>query len=128
MAATTLDAIPDAVFRLNGDGRVEEVNQAAAGLTGYEIAALVGRSPGALLDCRMPDGEPVATDGWHRSARLRSVGRIPEHEVRLRAADGEEVRVLVTGRYDRDADGRLRGAVLVARGAARRRLSAPAGT
>jgi PAS domain S-box-containing protein len=127
MLTTALDAMPDAVFRLGDDGSVEEVNQAAAALTGYDVGAMVGRPPGGLLDCRTPDGKPVATDGWHPSARLRSVGRIPEHEVRLRAADGTEVRVLVTGRYDRDADGRLRGAVLVARDAARRRQSAPEG-
>src|SRR5207248_5647865 len=53
-------------------------------------------------------------------AHLRSVMRLPEHEVRLRTANGDDVRVSVTGRYERTTDGRLMGVVLVVRDAARR--------
>ena len=55
------------------------------------------------------------------------MARIPEHEVRLRAADGAEVRVMLTGRYERGADGRVRGAVLMLRDGARRRQAVAQG-
>ena len=114
------DLIPDAVFELDAEQRVAGANQAAAALTGFPVAAMVGRLPGELLDCRTTDGRPLFGNGWHPSTRLRSVVRIPEHEVRMRAADGTEVEAMVTGRYQRDDDGRVVGAVLVARDSTRR--------
>jgi signal transduction histidine kinase len=116
-----IDLLPDAVFELDADRRLRDANQAAADLTGYPLVDLVGRLPDEVLDCRNADGRPVWGDGWHPSARLRSVRGIPEHEVRLRAADGAEVSAMVTGAYQRDDEGRLVGAVLVARDGARRR-------
>ena len=87
----------------------------------------MGSDVDELLHPRGADGESLLADGWHRSALLRSVVRIPEHEVRLRAGDGTEVRVMVTGRYERDGDGRMTGAVLVLRDGARRRQAVAQG-
>ena len=115
-----LDLIPDAVFELDADRRVRAANQAAADLTGYPVPAIIGRLPGELLHCRTADGRPLFGNGWDPAVRLRSVVRIPEHEVRLRGADGTEVAAMVTGRYHRDDEGRVLGAVLVARDATRR--------
>jgi PAS domain S-box-containing protein len=113
--------LPDAVLQVDADRRLRAVNQAAATLTGYPAEEMVGRRIDELLDLRRPDGRPVWANGWHPSARLRSVVRIPEQRVRLRAADGRQLTAMVTGRYHRDGEGRLDGAVLVMRDGDRRR-------
>ncbi|MDQ4098117.1 MAG: ATP-binding protein [Actinomycetota bacterium] len=115
------DLLPDAVLELDADRRLRAVNRAAVALTGYTVEELVGRTIAEVLDPRRADGQPVWVNGWHRSARLRSVVRIPEQRVKLRAADGTELSAMCTGRYTRDGDGRLRGVVLVLRHGARRR-------
>ncbi len=115
-----IDLLPDAVFELDADRRIRGANAAATAFTGYPVAELLGRTPEEVLDCRAADGRPVSAEGWHPSTRLRTVRGLPEHEVRLRTATGAEVSAMVTGTYLRDAAGRLNGAVLVARDAARR--------
>ena len=114
------DRLPDAVLVLDAERRVRYANPAAATLLGYAPDLLMGRECGEMLDPRTPGGTPIWNGGWHRSARLRSVARMPEHEVRLRAADGRDVRAMVTGRYERGPAGELTGAVVVLRDAARR--------
>src|SRR5438105_7126665 len=118
------DLLPDAVRQLDADRRLQAVNAAASAFTGYAADEMVGQRIDDLLDPRRIDGQPVWANGWHRSTRLRSVVRIPEQRVRLTIAGGREVTAMVTGRYDRDEDGRLRGAVLVLRDGARRRSPA----
>jgi signal transduction histidine kinase len=81
----------------------------------------VGQPISEVLEPRGPDGRALCVDGWHPSARLPSVNRIPEQEVWLRGAGGRLVRTLVTGRYERDDAGQVTGAVLVLRDGARRR-------
>ena len=115
-----IDLLPDAVFHLGGDRRVRYVNSAAAALTGYPPEELVGRSPDEVLDCRTTDGRALLGNGWHPSAHLPAVRGTPEHEVRLRTAAGTDISAMVTGTYQRDGEGRLTGAVFVARDAARR--------
>lgn len=109
------DLLPDAIFHVDADRRLRAANRAAIDLTGYQAHDLMGRPAAEVLDCRTTDGQPLWADGWHPSARLRSVRTIPEHEVRLRAADGTDVPATVTGNYQRDGDGRLMGAVLMVR-------------
>ena len=123
-ADSTFDDMPDAVLALDGECRVRLANRAAARLTGYRADELVGRPLWEALEPRSPDGRALLVAGWHPSARLRSVSRIPEHEVVLRGAGGRRVRALVTGRYERDAEGRVRGATVCLREGGRRR---PAG-
>ena len=119
------DQLPDAVVQLDADRGVTAVNQAAASLTGYAAEEMLGRRVDDVLDLRWAsDGQPVWVNGWHRSARLRSVVRIPEQRVRIRTADGRDVMATVTGRYDRDDHGELVGAVLVLRHASRGRTPA----
>jgi len=115
-----LDQLPDAVLRVDADRRVVEANKAATELTGYSVDELTGSSLEDLLDPRGRDGKPLLEDGWHRSTRLRSVARIPEQEVRIRRSNDGTVRATVTGRYQRDDDGRLTGAVLTLRDYGRR--------
>jgi PAS domain S-box-containing protein len=118
------DLLPDAVLRLDADRRLQAVNEAAVALTGYAAEEMVGRTIGELLDPRRPDGQAMWVNGWHSSTRLHTVGRIPEQRVKLRCAGGREITALATGRYERDAEGRLSGAVLVLRHGARRRSPA----
>jgi PAS domain S-box-containing protein len=118
-----VDRLPDAVVEVDADCRIRMANAAAARLTGFSIDEMVGRPLSGALEPRKPDGGALIVGGWHPSTRLRSVSRMPEQEVWLRGAGGRPVRVLVTGRYERDGEGRLTGAVLVLRDAARRRPS-----
>jgi PAS domain S-box-containing protein len=122
-----IDLLPDAVLRIDGELRVVDANQAAAELTGYPVDDLRGQRLDELLDPRGSDGKPLMAEGWHSSSRLRSVSRIPEHEVRIRAADRRELRATVTGRYERDGDGRLTGAILTLRDYGRRAHLAASG-
>ncbi len=127
MSMHELDRLPDAVIECDADRTVRAANSATVALLGYSNEQLVGRHIDELLAPRGADGELLLAGGWHRSTRLRSVERIPEHEVRLRAADGDEVRVMLTGRYERDGDGRVQGVVLVLRDGARRRQAVAQG-
>jgi len=122
-----LDRLPDAVLECDADRRVRAVNRALVELLGYSAEEMVGHDVDELLAPRGADGERLLAVGWHRSTRLRSVVRIPEHEVRLRMSGGDEVRVMLTGRYERGADGRVRGAVLMLRDGARRRQAVAQG-
>lgn len=116
-----LDLLPDAVLLVDADRRVQAVNGAALELTGYQESEIIGYELTDLLVPRTPDGDPLWDAGWPPAAQLRSVVRMPEREVRFRGSHGREIRALVTGRYERDADGEVVGAVLVARDLARRR-------
>ncbi|MBA3653382.1 MAG: PAS domain-containing sensor histidine kinase [Actinobacteria bacterium] len=122
-----LDRLPDAVLRVDADGRITDANAAAATLTGFDVGALVGEPCTHLLRPRTPDGVEVWSDGWHRSVALRSVRAIPEQEVTLTRANGSDVKAFVTAAYERNGDGGLDGAVLVLRSAATRLHRATAG-
>ena len=124
---TVLDALPDAVLRLDGDRCITDANAAASALTGYPVDALLTKDVVALLDPRTPDGRPVWTDGWTRAARLRSVHSLPEQDVTVRRADTVAVRTFVTGAYERDDDGAIAGLVLVLRAAGKRVHKATSG-
>src|SRR5205807_3845996 len=112
--------LPDAVLRVAAERRVVVANRAVTELTGYRIDELEGSRLEDVLDPRGGDGKPLLSDGWHPSTRLRSVGRIPEQEVRIRRANDGLMRATVTGRYERDGEGHLTGAVLTLRDYGRR--------
>ena len=115
-----LDLVPDAVMRVDRDRRVVDANRAAEELTGFTLDQLRRHPLEALVDPRSKDGKPIWLEGWDRSTRVRAVRRIPEQEVEIRRADDRDVRVFVTGTYQRDGDGQVVGAVLVLRPAGRR--------
>ncbi len=124
MSDLPVDRLPDGVIELDGDCRVRMVSAAALALTGHRSGDLVGHVLADVLEPRGADGRALMAGGWHPSAALASVSRIPEQEVWLRAAGGRRVRALVTGKYERNAAGTVTGAVLLLRGGARRRSSA----
>ena len=109
--AMTLDALPDPVVRVDGDRRIVEANEAALRLAGRPSDGVVGQLLSDVFAPRGRDGTPLLVDAWHASSRLRSVTGIPEHEVTISSASGD-IKVRVTGRYERNGDGSVRGAVL----------------
>jgi signal transduction histidine kinase len=125
--AIDADDLPDPVLRLDADRRIVEANAAAARMTGLDVAELVGRDCAGLLTPRRLDGEPLLDGAWHPSARLGSVHAIPEQEITVKTARGDE-RVRITGRYLRDAGGALGGAVLSLRPSRRRADEGPTGS
>ena len=122
-----VDRFPDAVLQLDAQRRVVGSNAATELLTGLRLEEMVGRRCEDLFDPRARNGKPLVDSGWHSSARLRSVSRIPEQEVRLRGAGDRELKVNLTGRYERDERGALVGAILVLRDAERRGRSSASG-
>jgi len=119
------DLLPVAVFHLDADRRLVSANRAAGDLTGHPSGDLVGRPVAEVLDWRTRDGRPLLADGWPRASGLRSVRGVPEHEVIMRTANGSSVVTVVSGTYRRDGNGRVIGAVVVARDGSPRR-SGPA--
>jgi len=106
------DLLPDAVLHIDADRRIIAANHAAAALTGFSVDQLVGQDVADAIEPRAKDGKPLLMGEWHRSTQLRSVRKLPEHEVTIRRADDEDIRTYVTGAYQRNGDGSLLGAVL----------------
>ena len=127
MSTIDLERLPDAVICVDAHGVIVEANPAAARLTGFPVQDLVGTNLAERLDPRARDGALLLERGWHRSAGLASVTRIPEQEVTIRRPDGTTLRVFVTGHYDRDGNGSVSGAVLMLRDMARRANVAASG-
>ena len=124
---TTLDELPDAIVRLDAERRIVEANTAAGRLAGREAADITGQLIVDVFAPRARDGRPILTDGWHSSTRLSSVVGIPEHEVTI-SANGDERKVRVTGRYERNGDGSITGAVLCIRPPRRNASDEPTGS
>ena len=123
----TFNDLADAVVRLDGERRIVEANDAAGRLAGSSASDLIGRPLSAVFNPRNRDGSPLLADAWHPSAGLRSVNGIPEHEVTITAPDGD-LKVRVTGRYERNGDGSVRGAVLSIRPPRRNANQEPTGS
>ncbi|MDP9404138.1 MAG: ATP-binding protein [Actinomycetota bacterium] len=120
-----LEELPDAVLVLGAAREITGANRLAASLTGYDAGDLVGR-PVTALAPRAKDGQPLLAE-WHPSTRLRTVRRLPERQVTIRRASGEDVSTYVVGRYRRGPAGELAGAVLSLRAAGARRDQAATG-
>jgi len=58
-----LDGLPDAVFQLDGDGRITSANARASDLTGRSVDSLIGRS---FLGFVAADDHDDITDRWRR--------------------------------------------------------------
>jgi signal transduction histidine kinase len=108
------DALPDAVVRVDAQRRIVDANAAAARLIGCRLDGLLGRELVHAFAPRGTNGQPLLVGGWHPSAGLRSVRGIPEQDVTIATANGDET-VRVTGKYERDGEGSVTGAVIVLR-------------
>ena len=124
---TGFDDLPDPIVRLDADRRIVEANAAAGRLAGQPASGIVGRALVDVFAPRSRDGSPILADDWHPSSRLRSVVGIPEHEVTIAAA-GADLKVRVTGRYERNGDGSITGALLCIRPPRRSASDEPTGS
>jgi PAS domain S-box-containing protein len=115
-----LDALPDGLLVVDRRACITTVNDATCRLTDYPRDELLGSPAAQRLAPRDRQGRPLWAEGWHRSARLRSVRGLAEQDVVLRRRDGHDITVAVTGVYHRDALGQVVGAGLSLRDAARR--------
>src|SRR6476659_8033867 len=122
-----LDRLPDPVLQLDAQRRIVDANEAATRLAGRDRDELVGTPLAKAFAPKGLDGEALLVEGWHSSARLRSVTIIPEQEVTVATAGGDR-KVRVTGRYERNGDGSVTGAVLVLRPERRRSANEPTGS
>lgn len=124
---TAFDELPDAIVRLDADRRIVEANEAARHLAGSDASDIAGQTLVDVFRPRARDGSPILTEGWHPSSQLRSVVGIPEHEVTIASADGD-LKVRVTGRYERNGDGSITGALLCIRPPRRNANNEPTGS
>ncbi|MFP5327066.1 MAG: ATP-binding protein [Acidimicrobiia bacterium] len=127
MSPDLADLLPDGVLHLGADLRIISANRAICELLGYRPEALVGADVRDLLEPRSSDGRAVLEYGYHRSAALPSVRRMPEQEITLRAANESSVATYVTGAHQRDDQGRFTGLVLSIRPAGARVHKASSG-
>jgi PAS domain S-box-containing protein len=104
-----LDSVDDAILTKDLEGRVEYWNPAAERMYGYSAAEMVGRSVSVLSSPGDGDEMPGIL------ARIGRGERIDHYETTRKAKDGRLVPVSVSITPLRNADGRIVGAVSVAR-------------
>ena len=122
-----IDLVPDGVMQLDRELRIVATNRAICDVLGYPADALLGKDVREILEPKTGDGRALLEDGFHRSALLPSVRRMPEQEVTLKAVDDSAVATYITGAHQRDADGNLTGIVLSIRPAGARVHKATSG-
>jgi PAS domain S-box-containing protein len=112
--AVTLDRIPDAVIATHEDGTLSRMNQAAETLTGWRLDDIKGRPLHEVITfLAQATGEPTE-DPVHAILR-DGLMRDLTNGTLLVTRDGRRFPVSSTGASLRDAEGNLRGAVLVLR-------------
>jgi PAS domain S-box-containing protein len=113
--AAILDGSEDAIIGRTLDGTVTSWNQAAKRLFGYTAEEMIGRSLAVLA---LPD-QPEA--GLVLQEEIRKAESVSSYETRRRRKDGELIEVSVKIVPVLDADGRIGGAVEIARDISQRR-------
>jgi len=113
LAAKLVDQCPDAMIFAGPDGRIARWNAAATRIFGHEIAAATGAS----LDIIIP--EQYREAHWRGFEHALAAGDtkyrgqvLPTRAVR---ADGETIYVELSFSIVKDADGKVAGALAVAR-------------
>jgi signal transduction histidine kinase len=113
--------LPSAAMVVDADRRIVEANAEAVSLAGRTLVGL------ALDDVLSAGDDDPPWEGWHPSARLRSVRAIPERAVRLHRLGGHHVPVLAAGRYLRTDDGSVSSVVIELRPVRPRGRHVPSG-
>jgi len=113
--------LPSAAIVVDAQRRIVEANADATALARRDLVGL------GLDDVLAADDDDPPWEGWHPSARLRSVRGVPERTVRLRLPDGHSVPVLAAGRYRRDAAGAVESVVIELRPVRPRGRHVPSG-
>jgi signal transduction histidine kinase/DNA-binding response OmpR family regulator len=123
----TFEAITDAAFIYDREGRIVRMNPAAYALYGLEPTSHFAKLPpeqrAALISARDDQGRPIPAQesGLARLLRGESLTGANALDVRLRVADGSEHEISVTGGPLRDESGAVIGAVAISRDVTERR-------
>ncbi|HEV2405998.1 MAG TPA: PAS domain S-box protein, partial [Ktedonobacterales bacterium] len=124
---SVFDAITDAAFVYDRDGRIVRMNAAAQTLFDLdnptEYAAYPPEQRSQLISPRDEYGQaiPVEQSGLHRLLRGESLTGANAVDVRLRLADGRTLDVNITGAPLRGPTGEITGAVAISRDVTERR-------
>jgi len=112
--ATTLDSIGDGVIATDADGKVTRMNPVAEQLTGWRFADASGRPLVDAFHIINEDSRDTVESPVERVLREGIVVGLANH-TSLIARDGTERAIADSGAPIRDANGRIRGVVLVFR-------------
>jgi signal transduction histidine kinase len=113
--------LPSAAIVVDADRWIVDANDDACRLAQRDLVGL------GLDDVLSADDDDPPWEGWHPSARLRSVRGVPERVARLRLADGHSIPVVAAGRYLRDDAGAVTSVVVELRAARPRGRHVPSG-
>lgn len=89
-----LDAAPDAIVIVNGDGRIELVNAQTQTLLGYTAVELAGESVEVLIPERFRAVHPRHRDDYYANPRTRPMGQ--GMELFALSKDGREIPVEIS--------------------------------
>ena len=118
---TAIEAVVDAVFIYDREGKIVRTNSAARTLFGLDaMPAYTEGSPqqrAALISVRDEQGRPLPAEesGLYRLLRGEALTGADALDVRLRVADGRELEVSITGAPLRDVTGAITGAIAISR-------------
>jgi two-component system, NtrC family, response regulator HydG len=105
---TVVDTIKDGLVIINPEGAIVTVNNAIAGLTGYEKSELTGK-PCSVLDCDMC--RIVRDKKGRHYCNLFQSGQINMKRCRVRKKSGEYLPVLKNATLLKNSEGKIIGAV-----------------
>lgn len=113
------ELLPEAVFGVDTDCLVREVNAAGVALARRDRSELIGT---AMTDLIRRSGTETSWEGdWKRAAsRLYSVRGMPDQEVWMCRPDGSTLAAVMRASFERDQAGSLVGAWFTVREARRR--------
>jgi PAS domain S-box-containing protein len=89
-----IDASPDALLTVAGDGRILRVNQRVGRMFGYDAAELLGQSVDALVPTRLRAGHPHKRDAFFGQPPSQGVVRLTD--VHAQRKDGSEFPVQIS--------------------------------
>ena len=89
-----LDALPDGVVIVDGEGRIVDFNVRAQGLFGYTRADVVGESVELLIPNRFHEQHVVDRGGYHDKPHVRPMGQ--QRTLVARCKDGRELPVEIS--------------------------------
>ena len=118
---TAIEAVADAVFIYDREGKIAHMNVAARTLFGLDAlpgyAESLPQQRAALISVRDHQGRlmPVEESGLYRLLRGEALTGADALDVRLRLPDGRELEVNIAGAPLRDEVGTITGAIAISR-------------
>lgn len=116
-----LSRIRDAIVVLDSEGLVTEWMGAAEKMFGYPAAQIMGRNLEQVLQPTDANGNKACIGACGALAKMRIVKAMPESDVLIRTAKGNELWVGFTYAFDRDPNGRITRTIAVARDISKRK-------